>query len=128
MINQFFFDDASLEDDKLYVRKYFIFGNGKKGKVPLTVRNHTKGYFAFPVENLNAFNHNGYSNYYVVRKIDGKKYLRNRFFKYENNMPYLLCDNKKVFVYTNLDGTIPYNKDDKGYYFQVIKIVNLKKQ
>lgn len=120
-----FFDNAKLKDGKLYVNKYFIFGNNKKGKVALTVRGHQKGYFAFTVNNLNYFNHNGYSHYYVYIYSNGKKYLRNRFFKYENHRPYLLADNKKVFVYTKSDGTIPYSQDDDGYYFQIIKIVKL---
>jgi len=121
-----FFDNASLEDDKLYVNRYFIFGNNEEGKVALTVRTHVKGYHAFLVDNLNVFNHNGYSNYYITQEINGKKYLRNRFFRYENNMPYILVDSKKVFVYTESDGTIPYSEDDGKYYFQVVKVVDLK--
>jgi len=122
----FFYDSAKLDGERLYVKKYFIFGNGKKGKVALVVKGHVKGYHAFPVSNLNFFQHNGYSNYYITEEINGKKYLRNRFFKYKNNEPYLIVDSKKVFVSTKNNGTIPYSEDNGKYYFQVSKIVELK--
>jgi hypothetical protein len=53
--------------------------------------------------------------------------LRNRFFKYENNRPYLLANSKKVFVFVESDGTIPYSEENGKYYFQVEHIVELKK-
>lgn len=123
-----FFDNATLKEDKVYVNEYFIFGNKKEEKVALTVRGHAKGYHAFSVNNLNYFQHNGYSNYYLTQEIDGKKFLRNRFFKYENNKPYLLVASKKVFVFTESDGTIPYSEENGSYYFQIDSIVELKKQ
>lgn len=116
---------ASLEDGRLYVDEYFIKGNGSEEKVPLTVNKYAKGYHAFSVHNLNFFNHNGYKNYYVTQEIDGHKYIRNRFFKYENNKPFIFVENKKVFVQTELDGTIPYSEDDGDYYFQVDNVIEL---
>lgn len=121
-----FADIATLEDGKLYVNEYFIFGLKKEGEVPLTVRGHQRGYFAFPVTNLNFFNHNGYSNYYLTEEIKGKKFLRNRFFRYENGQPYLLSAGKKVFVFTETDGKIPYSEEEGKYYFQIDHIVDLK--
>jgi len=126
--NLLFYDNATLKDGRLYVNKYFIYGNGKKGKVALTVRGHAKGYQAFPVNSLNFFNHNGYENYYISQEINGKRYLRNRFFRYENNRPYLLSNNKKVFVFTTSDGKIPYSEENGEYYFQVDYILDLKTQ
>jgi hypothetical protein len=125
--NWIFFDVANLDGERLYVDKYFISGNEKKEKVPLTVRNHAKGYHAFSVGNFNMFNHNGYSNYYITQEIKGVKYLRNRFFRYENNKPYLLSQGKKVFVFMETDGTIPYSEDNGEYYFSVEDIVELPK-
>lgn len=121
-------DSAKLEDGRLYVDEYFISGVKKEGKVPLTVRQYQKGYFAFPVNNLNFFQHNGYSNYYVTQEINGKKFLRNRFFQYENGFPYLLANGKKVFVFTETDGTIPHSEENWKYYFQIERIVDLKNQ
>lgn len=122
-----FLDTAELEDGRIYVNEYFIFGNKESGKVPLTVRAHQRGYFAFSVTNMNAFNHNGYGNYYITQEIHGKKFLRNRFFLYEDMRPYLLIGSKKVFVMTEVDGTIPFSNDNGKYYFQVDRIVELKK-
>lgn len=124
--NMNFFDNATLENGNLYIDEYFIKGNKKVGKVPLTVRRHQKGYRWFPVNNLNFFNHNGYGNYYLTQEIKGKKYLRNRFFKYENNQPYLLVENQKVFVKFDEAGKIPYSEEAGKYYFQVERIVGLK--
>lgn len=121
-----FFDSAKLEDGNLYVEEYFIKGNKKAGKIPLTIRKHAKGYRWFPVNNLNFFNHNGYGNYYLTQEVKGKKYLRNRFFNYENNQPFLLVENKKVFVKFDETGKIPFSEENGKYYFQVEKIVNLK--
>ncbi len=122
-----FSDVAVLEGDRVYVDEYFIYGNKKEEPVALTVKGHQKGYFAFSVHNLNYFEHNGYKNYYVTQDIKGQKYLRNRFFKYENNRPYLLASSKKVFVSTEVDGAIPYSEDGGKYYFSIEKIVELKK-
>lgn len=121
-----FYDIATLEEGKLFVNEYFIFGLKKQEKVPLTVRQHQKGYFAFPVTNMNFFNHNGYSNYYVTEEIKGKKFLRNRFFRYENGYPYLISAGKKVFVFIESDGKIPYSEEEGKYYFQVDHIIDLK--
>jgi len=121
-------DSARLENGKLYVDEYFISGIKTEGKVPLKVRQYQKGYFAFPVNNLNFFQHNGYSNYYVTQEINGKKFLRNRFFQYENGFPYLLANGKKVFVFAESDGTIPHSEENGKYYFQIDHIVDLKTQ
>lgn len=121
-----FTDLAKVKDNRLYVNSYFIHGNKKEGKVPLTVRGHAKGYHYFPVDNINFFNHNGYNNYYISQEIEGKKFLRNRFFKYENNRPYLLANNKKVFVFTETDGSIPHSDDSGKFYFNIEKIVELE--
>lgn len=121
-------DSARLEEGRLYVDEYFISGLKKEEKVPLTVRQYQKGYFAFPVNNLNFFKHNGYSNYYVTQEINGKKFLRNRFFQYENGYPYLLANGKKVFVFAESDGTIPHSEENGKYYFQIDHVVDLKSQ
>lgn len=121
-------NNTNLKDGKLFVNEYFISGNKSSEKVALTARARVKGYHAFSVHNLNFFNHNGYSNYYITQEIKGTKYLRNRFFNYENNRPYLLANGKKVFVFTETDGTIPYSEDNGGFYFQVEKVVELKEQ
>lgn len=119
-------DTAELNNNRLYVDEYFIFGNKKEGLVPLTARNHIKGYFGFQVTNMNFFNHNGYYNYYITHEINGKKHLRNRFFNYDNNKPYLLVEGKKVFVTVEADGKIAYGVDGENYFFYVDRIVNLK--
>ena len=121
-----FFDMAKLEDNRLYVDKYFIVGNEKEGKIPLTIRRHAKGYHSFSIYNLNFFNHNGYKNYYITQKIEGKQFIRNRFFRYENHQPYLLVNNQKVFVESEADGTIPYSEDSGKYYFSINNIVAVK--
>lgn len=123
-----FIDTVKLDSDRVYVNEYFISGNKKEGTVPLTARNHLQGYVAFPVTNLNFFNHNGYANYYITHEINGKKYLRNRFFSYENNRPYLLADGKKIFVVTDLDGKIPHREENGKHFFSVEHIVDLKQQ
>lgn len=122
-----FIDNAKLEEERVYVDEYFIFGNKKEEKVALTVKGYAKGYHAFSVNNLNYFQHNGYQNYYLTQEINGKKFLRNRFFKYESNRPYLLLNNKKVFVFTEIDGAIPYSEESGKYYFQIDRIVELNK-
>jgi len=121
-----FTNNTNLKDGKLYVNEYFIYGNKAEEKVALTARARAKGYHAFPVTNMNFFNHNGYRNYYVTQNINDKKYLRNRFFRYENNRPYLLANGKKVFVSTESDGTIPFSEESGDYYFNVDKIIELK--
>jgi len=120
--------DTNLKDGKLYVNNYFIHGNKVEGKVPFTVRGRVKGYHSFSVFNYNYFNHNGYRNYYITQNINSKKYLKNRFFRYENNQPYLLSNGKKVFVFAESDGTIPFSKEGKSYYFQVLHIIELNKK
>lgn len=121
-----FSDIAKLEDSRLYVDEYFIYGNKQEGKVALTINRRAKGYFAFPVTDMNWFAHNGYSNYYITQEIKGKKYLRNRFFLYENNHPFLLVEGKKVFVQTETDGTIPFSEEGSRFYFNIEKIIELK--
>ncbi|WP_419765306.1 MAG: DUF799 domain-containing protein [Arcobacter sp.] len=121
-----YFNVATLEDGKLFVDEYFIFGNKKEGKVPLTIRGHAKGYHGLSVSNLNFYNHNGYSNYYITEEIKGVKYLRNRFFRYENNKPYLLVENKKVFATTEVNGKIPYSEENGKYYFQIDQIIEFE--
>ncbi len=122
-----FYDSARLKEDKLFVNKYFIFGENVEEEVALTVRMRQRGYFGFAVNDLgsNVFHHNGYGNYYLTQEIEGKKFLRNRFFKYENNRPFLLVNNKKVFVHTETDGTIPYREERGKYYFTVDRVVDL---
>jgi hypothetical protein len=122
-----FSNNTNLKDGKLYVNEYFIYGNRVEGKVALIARGRAKGYHAFSVTNINFFNHNGYENYYLTQNINGKKYLRNRFFRYENNRPYLLANGKKVFVFTESDGTIPFSEESGDYYFNVDRVVELKK-
>lgn len=121
-----FYDNAILKDARLYVSDYFVHGNKKEGNVALTVKGHLEGYHAFSIDNLNVFNHNGYKNYYVTQKIQGSNFLRNKFFKYEGNRPYILVESKKVFVNTEVDGTIPISEDNGDYYFQIDKVVELK--
>lgn len=119
------YDDSELKDGRLYVNEYFIKGNGKEEKTALTTRGYLKGYHAFSVTSFNFFNHNGYTNYYITQEIKGIKHLRNRFFKYENNKPYLISSGKKVFVYAESDGKIPYSEENGNYYFQIQEIVDL---
>jgi len=117
--------NTNLKDGKLFVSKYFIYGNNKEGKVALTIRGRAEGYHAFSVLNYNNFIHNGYKNYYFKKEINNIQYLKNRFFRYENNQPYLLANNKKVFVYTETDGTIPFTEENGEYYLEVERIVEL---
>ena len=123
-----FMDSASLKEGKLFVNRYFIFGEGVDEKIALTVRQHQKGYIGFSVNDLSShlFKHNGYNNYYLSQEIKGKTFLRNRFFQYENNRPYLLVESKKVFVFIEADGTIPYSEEKRKYYFTVERIIELK--
>ena len=120
-----FNDKTELKDGKLYVDEYFIFGNKKEGDVALTIKERQNGYIGFSFLDFNAFNHNGYQNYYLSQNIKGRKYLKNRFFLYENNRPFLLSNSQKVFVTTHEDGTIPSSKDDDGHYFSIEQIVAL---
>jgi len=120
-----FIDVTKLKDGKLYVDDYFMYGNKKEGKVALTSRGHLEGYQAFSFLNYNGFHHNGYQNYYLTQNIKGRKYLKNRFFLYENNRPFLLSNSQKVFVTTLEDGTIPSSEDDDGHYFSIESIVAL---
>ena len=122
-----FVDCARLDGERLFVDQYFIFGEHKDEPIPLTVKYRQKGYFGFAVNNLNSniFRHNGYSNYYLTQEIEGKTFLRNRFFLYENNRPFLLVQGQKVFVQTEHDGTIPYSEEQGKYYFMVDHIVAL---
>ena len=121
-------NNTNLKDGKVYVNEYFISGNGSTEKVALTARARAEGYHSFSVHNLNFFNHNGYNNYYITQDIEGSKYLRNRFFNYENNRPYLLANGNKVFVFTETDGKIPYSEENGDFYFQVEKVVKLQGQ
>lgn len=121
-------NNTNLKDGKLYVDEYFILGNKSTEKVALTARARFKGYHAFSVQNLNFFNHNGYSNYYITQEIKGIKYIRNRFFNYEDNRPYLLANGNKVFVFTETDGTIPFTEDNGEFFFEIEKIIQLKEQ
>ena len=117
--------NTNLKDGKLYVSKYFIYGNNNEVKIPLIIKRKLNGYHALSIFNYNNFIHNGYKNYYFTKTINDKKYLKNRFFRYENNEPYLLANNKKVFVLTSHDGTIPFSEENGNYYFQVKHIVEL---
>lgn len=121
-------NNTNLKDGKLYVDEYFIYGNRAEGKVALTARRKAKGYHSFPVTNINFFNHNGYGNYYLTQNINDKKYLRNKFFRYEENRPYLLANGKKVFVFTESDGTIPFSTENGEYYFQIDRVIELNKK
>jgi hypothetical protein len=119
-------DSGKLKDGRLYVNKYFIKGLEKEELVPLTVRGRQKGYFAFVPNNYEFFNHNGYSNYYITQKTKGRSFLRNRFFEYTGGFPYLIVENKKVYVEIEADGTIPYSEEDGEYYFGVREIIELE--
>jgi hypothetical protein len=122
-----FTNNTNLKDGRLYVNEYFIHGNKSDEKVALTARGRLKGYHSFSVTNMNFFNHNGYENYYLTQNINEKKYLRNRFFMYENNKPYLLANGKKVFVFVESDGNIPFSEESGEYYFQIDRVVELTK-
>lgn len=119
-------NNTNLKDGKLYIDEYFIYGNKAEGKIPLIAKARVKGYHAFSVTNFNFFKHNGYGNYYLTQTINDKKYLRNRFFRYENNRPYLLANGKKVFVFTESDGTIPFSEESGEYYFSIDRIIDLE--
>ncbi|HET54007.1 MAG TPA: hypothetical protein ENN33_02190 [Ignavibacteria bacterium] len=119
-------DPGKLKDGRLYVSKYFIKGLEKEEPVPLTVRSRQKGYFALVPSNYEFFNHNGYSNYYITQKTKNGTFLRNRFFEYTGGFPYLICDNKKVYVEIEADGIIPYSEKNGEYYFNIREIVELE--
>ncbi len=120
-------DPGKIKDGRLYVSKYFIKGLEKEEQIPLTVRGRQKGYFAFVPSSYEFFNHNGYSNYYVTQKTKHRKYLRNRFFEYTGGFPYLIVENKKVYVEIESDGTIPYSEENGEYYFNIREVVELEK-
>lgn len=119
-------DPCKLGDGKLYVEKYFIKGLGKEEQIPLTIRGRQKGYFAFAPSNYDLFNHNGYSSYYVTQQIKNRSFLRNRFFEYDGGNPYLICNNKKVFVQIETDGTIPHNEENGKYFFNIQEVLELE--
>lgn len=125
-INLTFQNFARHDGGKLFVDEYFIKGNGSKEPVALTARGYLKGYHAFSVDNINFLQHNGYNNYYLTQEINGRKFLKNRFFNYENNKPFLFVENKKIFVYTENDGKIPYSEEDGKYYFQIANVKEFK--
>lgn len=125
-LNLSFPNVAIYDGGKLFVEEYFIKGNGSSEPVSLTPRGYAKGYHGFSVNNINFLKHNGYNNYYVSQEINGKKILRNRFFQYENNKPFLFVENKKIFVYTEPDGKIPYSEEEGKYYFQIMNVKEFK--
>ncbi len=128
-----FFDTTKYEEGKLYVDKYFVFGEGSNEQIPLTVRARAKGYHAFVLNTPGSglFKHNGYANYYIEQKIENKIFKRNRFFQYENNRPFLYADGKKIFVRTDSDGTIHHavenNAFNTKYYFAVTETIECSK-
>lgn len=122
-----FQDHGKIEGDRFYVSKYFIIGVDAEEDVPLTVRGRQKGYFAFAPSSYEFFNHNGYSRYYVTQQLEGKSFLRNRFFEYNQGFPYLVYDNKKVYVQVEADGTIPHSEEDGKYFFNIREIVEFEK-
>jgi hypothetical protein len=124
-----FFDKAKYESGRLYVDKYFIFGEESNEQIPLTVRARAKGYHAFVLNTPGSglFKHNGYAKYYIEQKIENKIFKRNRFFHYENNRPFMYTDGKKIFVATDPDGTIHHTAESSKYYFTVAEIVECSK-
>lgn len=128
-----FFDTTTYEEGKLYVDKYFIFGEGSNEQIPLTVRTRAKGYHAFVLSTpgAGAFKHNGYANYYIEQKIGNKVFKRNRFFQYENNRPFIYADGKKIFITTDPDGTIHHSVENNAfstkYYFSVAETTECSK-
>lgn len=121
-----YLDKSKIRDGKLYVNKYFIYGNESKEKVPLVVRGHLKGYHAIGTFNPDIFEHNGYSNYYITEKVGDKVYLKNMFFRYDNHRPYLLTQNVKAFIVTDTEGRVHHSEDNDGFYFDIERIQELK--
>jgi hypothetical protein len=93
---------------------------------------------AHHIINSTYFKHSDFKDYYYYHVEKGKKYLRHRFFLYENNRPFLISSNKKVFVKTNDEGNILYTKlegndfwttkllvEPNDYGFEIDEIINL---
>jgi hypothetical protein len=46
--------------------------------------------------------------------------------EYDIGLTDQLFESKKVFVFTESDGTIPHSEDNGEYYFQVDEVIDLK--
>jgi len=93
---------------------------------------------AHHVVNSDYLKHSDFNDYYYYRTENGKKYLRHRFFLYEENKPFFITENKKVFIHTDDMGKILYSKHEVtdfwtrpligepiDYSFEIDRIVNL---
>lgn len=90
------------------------------------------------INNFSYVWHSEFEDYYYLNKNN----LRHRFFSYDNNKPFLIAENKKVFIYTDKNGKIPYNEKEEKYIdfetekentrytysFNIEKIVDLEKR
>lgn len=109
------FFNFDIEKDRLYVGSPFLNSFVKKEKGKLVMSNAPSFQGGGSVINNFAYvSHSGYDDYYYVHNEKGKTSKRHRFFIYENGKPYLISENKKVFVTMEKDGTIPYQCD---YFF-----------
>lgn len=96
-------DKSQLVGDKIYVQPYFIVGS----KIDSANKD------SLCLSGVNSLGKcsglQSYERYYREKVIAGNKYFFNAFFHYENGLPYLLSDNKKVFIKTQPNGKITYH-------------------
>jgi len=129
--------DPSIEQGALRLPEHFISGQFgfsaievPKGVIKLN--NNNKSNNNKHIINAAYLTHSGFEDYYYYRIVNGKRYLRHRFFLYENNSPYLIADNKKVFVSIGDDGKFQYtfkkgagSLSDDYYLMNIDRVVRL---
>lgn len=143
IVHKFFIEDSSKTSEIFgpfssagsYKFNWYTFNGHQSADQDLVGAHH--------IINSNCFKHSDFNDYYYYKIINGKKYLRNKFFLYENNRPYLVSTNdkavsNKVFVKTDDEGRILYTKlegtaffttkwmnEPNDYGFEIDEIVNL---
>ena len=139
----------SIEEGRVIVNRWFIEDISSKTHIgPMSIgsyRNTLPYSGAFHIINSYGYWHSHFDDYYYSYTVQGVTYLRHRFFLYENNRPFLVVDNKKVFIKASSEGRIKYTKsyteldfwttpilelsldgDPYEFYFDIDSVVNLK--
>ncbi len=101
--------------------KRMQFGLIPKGKI--SIIKHPNFINGNSINNFSYTFHSDFEDYYYLFKEREKIQKRHRFFSYENGMPYILVDNKKVFIKTSPDGTLKYRYSKSYEVFSAEEVI-----
>lgn len=92
----------------------------ENGKLVITPARYHWKYSGLVFNNPAYFLHNNFDDFYYNIKIDNQEQVRHRFFNYENNKPFIIVDNKKVFLKINENNKFIYHKESGIIHYDLI--------